>query len=551
MDYQRFDIPSSIEVYINPKKNDYITRDVDNFVDITKLRRGKGMHKISNFIKTQAKYLEQIEKEIGENPIRNGEKRRTLVHEKILERILRWYDADELTVIDKFVHPNNREIGVYKYDVVQIMIHLDSKYINASQLCAIFETSIHRWCELESTQKLFKLYCNMELKYTIDDPMSVIIKKGLGYDSNEVWIPHDLLPMLAIWCSPEYALFASKLMNLFHTDPLKAAALSIQEHDRRTGNKTTAFFKSANSNEEHIANLQEQHAQVVKNVLDNNSVIIDENGKEITLDEYKVRYTKQILKLNNEIHLLSERTKILEMDSFSMRERFKPVIELINDHGEGVIMNAMVTTKDKMDKAILPLELEISNSHAIIKTLQDQIQHERTEKEYAYNELSIVNGTHEEEMRDKDEYIDQLETTHKKKTKKQLQHKELISNSRELCINSIATPNSCSSLSVYTKRSYDGNHFAIVPGRSNNFKDLGFIYRGMIGMDEKYKAEHYLKSFAANNKHIYKSYTPFTFILGDYNIETFEKAFTDYFNSAVIVKTDIHGYTIKDNICSY
>ena len=190
MTEQKFNTPSEIEVYINPKKNGVLTRDNKGFVDITEIRRGKKLHKLDNFKRDQKKFLEKTEGEIGEPPIKPGEKRSTWVHEKILERVLRWYEVDEEKVIDQFVHPKNRTIGSYQYDTVEIMIHLETKHINASKFCNIFNTSVKRWNELESTQNLLKLYCKTELDSEPEDPSAIVVKHGLGYDSNDVWIPH-------------------------------------------------------------------------------------------------------------------------------------------------------------------------------------------------------------------------------------------------------------------------------------------------------------------------------------------------------------------------
>jgi hypothetical protein len=179
-----------------------LVRGVDGFVNITEIRRSNQSKNFKNIKRDQKEFLEKIEKEIGGPPIMSGDKRSTWIHEKIFERVLRWYDVDE-KVIENFVHPDTRVIESRKYRDANILVHLETNYVNASKLCYIFDKQISRWNELESTKKSANAYCEIKLELVdIEKPIKHVIKKGLGYDIDDVWIPQMMLSNLASWCSP-------------------------------------------------------------------------------------------------------------------------------------------------------------------------------------------------------------------------------------------------------------------------------------------------------------------------------------------------------------
>jgi hypothetical protein len=546
------------------EKDITITRK-DEFCDISEIRNDAGVKNLSNFQKYQKVFLDEVKKEIGDEPIKtNGNT--TLIHEKILERVLRWYELPETEVIDKFVHPQSRVVGQYKYNKVEILVHLESKYVNGSKFCPLFGKPMHRWMDLKGTKEILKHYAD---HHKIES--TEIIKKGLEYDSGDIWIPQNLLPMLAIWCSPKYAIFVSDVMNLFHTDPMKLAAMAVQEHDRQTGTKTTAFFKSTDDDDEHAENLKKQIEDLELDLEGKNATIFDQAGKIITLEELKKRQVILIQRLKDNVYMIKYEKELLLKDNRSLESQFAPVRALMNDHPGIEIDHLALTRKAMLDKNMYPLEKELAEKDVVIKTLQEQLQAERKEKDEAYDELSIAQGTHDEEARDRDEYIEQLESgcTFKKKKKKATKATKATKFPKAFRpeatfelegfdnngIASAAPPGSCSHLSVYTKRDYDGkNMFAFVPGRSTNYKGLMFIMRGVIKLDEKKTAEQYLESFTDDNRNAYTKHEGLTFTLDpSHNAESFERLFCKGVSEHVVSKQTATEYKIgnKDAVCSY
>jgi hypothetical protein len=166
----------------------------NEYINITELRRlyskkNLGSHK-------QYKKSSDI---CGKELFKLDLKKSTCVHESVLESVLRFYDLDEQTVIDVFVDSKYREIKQYSCEDFNVLIHLETKYINASRISKIYSKKggINDWVRLPSSKYLMEYYCKKYGK-------KKCIYKGIGYDLNDVWIPVDLLYPLMGWCSPNY-----------------------------------------------------------------------------------------------------------------------------------------------------------------------------------------------------------------------------------------------------------------------------------------------------------------------------------------------------------
>jgi hypothetical protein len=572
-----FDIATEL-TFNKWEKEITLTRNEDGFCNITLLRRGNKVMKFDNFKTYQKEFLAKIKEEIGEEPIKSGAKRSTWAHEKTLERILRWYDVDEEEVIDKFVRSENRIIGQYKYDKVVMLVHLESKCVNASKFCNIFGEQIKKWLVLESTQKLIKLYCKTDLMITnADNPADHVIRHGLGYDSDDVWIPKELLPMLATWCSPEYALFASKVLIMFHDNPLKLIPIATQKHDldNDTLSAVAVISTSKDNPEEHGENLKKVQNFVIEDAYTktDNPEFQDKHENKQSEKEFRDANAKYIHSLKGRIKYFSDMNTSLSLRMGDMDEQFAPVRALMNDHPGTDVGQLALTRKAMLDKSVYPLEKKLIEKDNVIKTLQAELLLERKEKAEVYDELSIAQGTHDEEAFDKDEYIEHLESGYapkkgKKSDKKVTKTKETkapkafrpeakfeLEEFGNHGITSAAPPGSCSHLSVYTKRDHDGkNMVAFVPGRSTNYKELKFVSKGIIKLDEKKTAEHYLDLFTENNRDAFIKYEGLTFTLdSSHNAESFERLFCKGVSEQVVSKHTSMDYKIgnKDAVCAY
>lgn len=474
----------------------------EDWCDISELRKTCSVKDLNKFQSHQSEFLDCIKKEIDEYPIKT-EARKTFVHESCLERILRWYELSEEEVIDKFVNPKNRIIGQYKYNKVEILVHLDSKYVNGSKLCLIFRKYIHKWLELKGTKELIT-YFSKHNKIDVGD----VIKKGIGYSNTDIWIPTNLLPTLATWCSHEYALFVSDVMNLFHSDPLKLAAMCIKEYDNQTGQNTVAILHSTKDKDEHNEMLDK-----IDRLTKENQSIRHENG-------------------------------LLLIDNSSLNKQLSPVKRFLSDFPGFDINDLAKSRSDMLEKCITIKEKEIEEKENIIVELNEQLDTERTEKDNLIRELSVVQGTYDEELQDRDDEIQELNGKRRKKKKSIKITKEVKD---ELNISKRKNK-----LYIYTKRENGRIIFAIIPGVLNNFKLFKFIYKGIIIMNKSRNSQEYINEFMLKNKNLYTEFKNYSFILSEsVSPHIFEQIFTQYFIKDIISKKDSNDYTVSaiDCIC--
>jgi hypothetical protein len=504
---QKYSMPTEIEVYINPSKNGKLMRDKNGFIDITEIRRGKRLHNLDNLKKTQKEFLEKIEKEIGEPPIKSGEKRSTWIHEKILERVLRWYDVDEEKVIDKFVRPDSRIIGSYKYDKVEIFVHLESKHVNASKFCNTYNMPMHEWVRLPATQRLAALYCRTELDLeNVENPSEHIIKHGLGYDSDDVWIPQLLMPMLAMWCSEEYALFASKIMNMYHTDPLKLAAMAIKESDRQTGMHTVAVLHSTHDKKEH--------------------------------DEIVARLEARVKALNMSHDQINHRNGLLEIDNFRINEQAKPFFALRDEHN--ISIADLVQDKHLLlDRHKEPLKQKIKDQTIEIGTLKKEAKKAQEEITKRDKEIACMENSHNDELMNLHYDMDNMTDSKRVKKTKTPRKKATRTTKKN-------SKKEYTCIGIFTKKSWAGNEISFVPGNKSTYKD--HKCKGHIQLSTAI-SEKKINQFVIDNSVSYDEYTV-TVRIND-SIDVIEAKFCAQF--PVHEKKILTGYSvgISDNLCHF
>jgi hypothetical protein len=181
------------EEHLTKKAKIYRVAD-NSYIDITELRTSYPTSNFANF-----KKFKELEEDVGvklTKVVTEGTVRKTYVHERILETVLRWYGLDENTVINKFVIPQLQIFKRYINNRYPILVHIKKQYASATEYCKHRSKHATEWKRCKSTDKYIKNYAKVN-KINADD----VIKYGLGYNSKHMWIPCELLPCLAQWGS--------------------------------------------------------------------------------------------------------------------------------------------------------------------------------------------------------------------------------------------------------------------------------------------------------------------------------------------------------------
>jgi len=566
-----------ITVYIGVQNLDVeIIKYENDYYDITKVRSHfKEDKRWRNFItfdetETISDNIKKIHGVDAYQVFGKARGQKIYVHKTFLKYFLESYDVHLSN------EKNNKLVPVLNcknYIVGKKTFQANSNgFVNASTFCTDCSRPIDKFIKRMDNDGLL-VACHMdtlgitEFTGTFDDIKDKYIMKDPV--DGKYWIHPNIMTELLMYALPKYYRMAAKLLRMYLMDPMLGAAEFIKEHDRQTGTKTTAFFKSTDNDNEHAKNLKKQIEDLELDLEGKNATIFDQAGKIITLEELKTRQVILIQRLKDNVYQITYEKETLIKDNQSLSEQFAPVRALLNDHPGTDVGQLALTRKAMLDKNIYPLEKELEAKDTTIKTLQEQLLLERKEKEELYDELSITQGTMDEEARDKDEYIEHLESGYAPKKGKKKSGKAAVNDAKAFRpeskfeledfenhgITSAAPPGSCSHLSVYTKRDHDGkNMLAFVPGRSTNYKGLKFVSRGIIKLDEKKTADQYLELFAESNRDAYIKYEGLTFTLDpSHTAESFERLFCKGVSDHVVSKHTATEYKIgnKDAVCAY
>ena len=134
-----------------------------------------------------------------------------------------------------------------RYGPFKVVIHSPSSYINASKLCTECSKRLFDWKRTDGAQQLIDAVENrIEFNKPISsDHMSIALptkviyeKKGLTSRGNETWgmYAHLLLvPHIASWASPRFAIIVSEIVNDYLSSAykwfIKQQDLIIQQKD--------------------------------------------------------------------------------------------------------------------------------------------------------------------------------------------------------------------------------------------------------------------------------------------------------------------------------
>jgi hypothetical protein len=560
MTSQQFETPTEITFRISHVKNGKITRNhEEEYVNITQVIRGNKSKQLLSFKEDQKEDIAKLEKELGKPVFKagsiTGDKRSTYIHEKFLERILRWYEMDEKLIIDKFVRHDTREIGSYNYSDFNILIHLETKYINASHMCKTFgNKDLADWMDNKSTKELFEIYAKME-----SIPVENIVKKKLGNYVKNSWIPRKLVQSLAMWCSSEYYYYACEILDLFQNDPMKLVALAIKEHDRQTGQHTVAIIASTDNKEEY-----EQRVQFLEDQLK-------------AYAEKLVSKDNQLVLATNKYELVKLEKNMVEFDLIGLKDDTKMYRNVLNDWGgDNIALDGQLRlTSEVLSNQEEKYSYQIEELNTWVQKLKDELTLERAEKSQLVDELNIAQAENETLMEEKDnldEYEEEMaieqskkkraprgtstastaskSKTAKPKAPKKQKGKESSGAMYEPLI--LKDPKDKSiSISIYTKIDLDGISCIYAPGKlvKSYQSKMNYQHRGsaQLANVKGTSASEYLDNFIEENPTAFISHSGYEFMVE--KNETFERKFNEFFKDVILKKILSSGYPARASEC--
>ncbi|QRI42922.1 N1R/p28-like protein [Cheloniid poxvirus 1] len=198
--------------------------------------------------------------------------------------------------------------SIVRYGNVEVTILNSNNYVNVSQLCSYSNKDFTKWM---SSNIFTELINNLELDKAKTDNRAIILIDKYGCDINGYYAHPSLVPIIASWASPTFAINASKIVNYY----------MMNNYSFVTGDSTNCYM-------EMMAELNDRRLKEVRDL--------------------KNHYREQKRELNYQNKLLRSKISDLENKNGNMRTRinnFNTETKEIKDENNSVKNKIKITER--------------------------------------------------------------------------------------------------------------------------------------------------------------------------------------------------------------
>ena len=293
------------------------------------------------------------------------------------------------STINQIIFENiNEDYSYGMYGDFKVIIHTKSGYINVTKLCSIEEKRFDNWLQNESNKEYIDYINENELKHS--KLKATFLKnggKGELYEKIRGTYAHPLIvPQVAQWISPKFAIMVSKIINEHLVDEyllqlnekdgeIDSLNSTIKRLEKKMDKMTDELEEvkytlyDANDNIEHLT---DQLIKKDKSIYTKNKVI------DIATDQ-RVPSTRSITKTENFI-LVKSKNKDINNSGYKYR-----VVAGLRNYANNVCEKLL----DNDFKEIFRLE-DVNNSKNVLHRLKEQNKKNKL-LDFSGSRFSIVN----------------------------------------------------------------------------------------------------------------------------------------------------------------
>ncbi|ARE67430.1 SWPV2-ORF191 [Shearwaterpox virus] len=254
--------------------------------------------------------------------------------------------------------------SIVRYGNVEVTILNSNNYVNVSQLCSYSNKDFTKWM---SSNIFTELINNLEKNKSVDGNKAIMLIDGYDNGINGYYAHPSLVPIIASWASPTFAINASKIINYFMAN-----------------NYMFVINDSTNCYMEMMNELNERRLREVR--------------------ELKNHYREQKKELSYQIRLLRSKISDLENKNSNMRTKinnFNTTSKGIKDENNSVKNKIKITERlysetvkenNKLNSTLVDLEKINEDLKNEMIELRKKVAKETTEL-YEYNMRSANNNT--------------------------------------------------------------------------------------------------------------------------------------------------------------
>jgi hypothetical protein len=164
-----------------------------------------------------------------------------------------------------------------KYGDFDVIIMKDNKYINATKLCKKVNKEFTNWYRLDQAKNLIRTLGTISGTSDLNDPLVIQIKTEGTNETRGSYVHPKLIPHIASWCSPEFALKVSDIVNEYL---IKEAIEEKERLLKKKDDKIDKLSKKIDKQSNEISTLLSEHKKQNKKInklLDINDEMYEQN----------------------------------------------------------------------------------------------------------------------------------------------------------------------------------------------------------------------------------------------------------------------------------
>jgi len=147
----------------------------------------------------------------------------------------------------------------------KLVLHIDKKsgMIDAQHLITAHGGKFNEWLDHLKYQKTLEVYYKKQTKHEAEMPWDELKNIYIKKLRCTFWVDSVIFQNALYFCNINYQIYTSEIMDLYRRDPLKLAAIAVNEYDRQNGVKSAVLISSTDN-----AKIYEEELSKMRNAVE-------------------------------------------------------------------------------------------------------------------------------------------------------------------------------------------------------------------------------------------------------------------------------------------
>ncbi|UOX38632.1 KilA N domain protein [Finch poxvirus] len=266
-----------------------------------------------------------------------------------------------------------------KYDIFELIMMKENNYVNATKLCILGNKRFRDWLRLEGSKDLIKEIENVNNVWKINPAradlrgleMIIMIesegKNGKKYEVSGSYVHPDLIPHIASWVSPLFAVKVSKIINCYVSGKYE---FKLKEKENKIDELMELLYEFNGKYDRDIAEAKERYREQrkqAKELKEHNKRMEEKYDRDTR--ELKEHNKRMEEKYDRDTRELKEHNKELSNSVKRMEEKYDKDTRELKEHNKE-LSNSVKRMEEKYDRDTHELKTELKK---IEERLKDKV----------------------------------------------------------------------------------------------------------------------------------------------------------------------------------